>query len=255
MLKLKADAFVKAILIAQELYRGSVSVEVGQCFDSESLAQVLSNLIELEIHLSDLDMPVSLAASQEIRKLLEYNNQPAVVRWNTRHLMESMDDELRTVSLFVVPTSRKHYYNEGQLFGLRVASEFPSAIFDIAEAGKCIALGRFTAAVFHLMRALEIGLCIMAKELGVPSDHTNWHNIIEGIERSVRCMASDPSRPTDWKDQQEFFSKAASHFMFLKDGWRNYAVHRRSRFTDEEAEMIFINARGFMQTLAMRLHE
>ena len=36
------------------------------------------------------------------------------------------------------------------------------------------------------MRVLEIGLCIFADRFGVPSDHTNWHNIIEGIEKAIR---------------------------------------------------------------------
>jgi hypothetical protein len=75
------------------------------------------------------------------------------------------------------------------------------------------------------------------------------------MEKAVRNMGSDPSRPLDWKDQQEFFSQVASHFMVMKDAWRNYTAHARGKYTGEEAETLLINVRGFMQKLATRLHE
>src|ERR1700687_6353897 len=43
-------------------------------------------------------------------------------------------------------------------FGYDVAKAFPRASDDILEATKCYALERYTASVFHLMRAIEIGL-------------------------------------------------------------------------------------------------
>ena len=141
------------------------------------------------------------------------------------------------------------------MFGAEAASGFPSAAFDISEAGKCFALNRPTACVFHLMRVLEIGLGVFAKHFAVPSDHTNWHNIIEGIEKAVRNMSSDPAKPADWKEQQEFYSQAAHGFMFIKDAWRNYTAHARGKYTEDETETIFINVRAFMQRLATRLHE
>ena len=105
------------------------------------------------------------------------------------------------------------------------------------------------------MRVLERGLKVFADRFGVLSDHTNWHNIIEGIEKAVRNSGSDPNRPPDWKDQQEFYSQAASHFMMLKDAWRNYVAHERGKFTEEETEVLLLNVRSFMQKIATRLHE
>ncbi|MFZ1980558.1 MAG: hypothetical protein WAU61_04570, partial [Smithella sp.] len=49
------------------------------------------------------------------------------------------------------------------LFGDFVNAKFPSASFDIIEAGNCFATARYTACVFHLMRVLEIGLSTLAK--------------------------------------------------------------------------------------------
>ena len=95
----------------------------------------------------------------------------------------------------------------------------------------------------------------MAKEFGVPSDHTNWQNILNGVDKAVRSMAVDPSKPKDWKDLKEFYSQATSHFMVTKDAWRNYTAHVRGKYTDEEAETLLINVRGFIQKLSIRLHE
>jgi len=109
--------------------------------------------------------------------------------------------------------------------------------------------------VFHLMRVLEIGLCALANRFGVPSDRANWNTIIERIEKALRDMPDDPNRKADWKEDQEFYSKAASHFMFVKDAWRNHAMHRRAKYTDEEAKTLLMNVRAFMAQLALKLSE
>jgi|ERR1035441_1110734 hypothetical protein len=169
--------------------------------------------------------------------------------------MERLRDEAGTVRLLRISTEKVKYYDNQEPFGPVVSSSFPSAVFDSIEACRCLAVNRSTACVFHLMRVLESGLRVLGARFGIPCDHTNWHNIIEGIEKSVRNMAADPARPTDWKDQQEFFSQAAAHFMVIKNAWRNYTAHARGKYTDEEAETLLFNVKGFMQTLATRLHE
>lgn len=50
------------------------------------------------------------------------------------------------------------YYQQEQLFGSEVFESFPSARYDVGEAGNCYVLGRHTACVFHCMRILEKGL-------------------------------------------------------------------------------------------------
>jgi hypothetical protein len=159
-------------------------------------------------------------------------------------------------SLFLyVPSDRAEYYSKEDGFGVGVGSKFPSAKFDIAEGGNCFAAGRFTGCVFHLMRVLEIGLAALGKVFSVSLAHTNWHPAIEEIEKKVRDMGNSPNKAPDWKEQQEYYSQAASHFMFLKDAWRNYTAHARGKYTEQEAKTIFINVGAFMQKLSERLAE
>jgi hypothetical protein len=150
---------------------------------------------------------------------------------------------------------RKERGEEIPLFGDAVNDKFPSATYDVVEAGNSFAAGRYTACVFHLMRALEIGLTVLAKVFNVPSDHTNWHNIIEAIEKQIRNMGNDPNKSSNWKDDQEFYSQAASHFFILKEAWRNYTAHARGKYNPEEAERIMMNTRFFIQKLSERLAE
>jgi hypothetical protein len=99
------------------------------------------------------------------------------------------------------------------------------------------------------MRILERGLGSLATKFGVNFGHTNWHNVIEEVEKRIRKM--DSSFGADWKEQQKFYSQAATHFMFLKEGWRNHVMHVRDVSYDEgRALSVFGHVREFMQALA-----
>jgi hypothetical protein len=163
-------------------------------------------------------------------------------------------------TFFYVPAERAKFFprvKDPHIFGSPVAGAFPSAAFDIAEAGTCLSLARGTASVFHLMRVLEIGLTTLGAPFGVSLARTNWAPAIEQIESKIRDMHKDPKWKAlpDCKEQQEFYAQAASHFGVLKDAWRNYTMHARGVYTEAAAEDIFNNVKGFMQKLATHLHE
>lgn len=141
------------------------------------------------------------------------------------------------------------------LFGNIVKEKFPSTDYEITEAGNCFSVGRYTACVFHLMRVLEIGLILLAKKFNIPSDHTNWNPMIEGVEKAIRNMANDPNKLSNWKEEREFYAQVVNLLALVKDGWRNYTAHARGKYDDEEAEVIMINVRAFMQKLATKLSE
>jgi hypothetical protein len=107
------------------------------------------------------------------------------------------------------------------------------------------------------MRVLEIGLGVLGAVFGVSLAHTNWAPAIDQIESKTRDMHKDPAwkAKPDYKEQQEFFAQAASHFGVLKDAWRNYTAHARGKYDGNEASDILTSVRAFMQKLANRLHE
>ena len=157
-------------------------------------------------------------------------------------------DELDSHLFLGVDVTRARFY-EDPLGGWESAIErFPSVSFDVEEAGKCLALDRGTACVFHLMRVLEPGLYTLARALGIENVQINWQNAIDQIEKAIRDLPRADSRKT-------FYSEAAAHFVHVKDAWRNRATHSGQAYPVEKAEQVLVNVRSFMQLLATRLGE
>jgi hypothetical protein len=163
--------------------------------------------------------------------------------------------EMKNHGFFHISPEKGKYWprmDSRNALGDSVADAFPSTFFDAGQAGMCLAIGIGTASVFHSMRVLEIGLTAFAVVFGISMAHTNWEPAIREIESKVRDMHKDPvwKALPDCKTKQEQYSQAASHFAVLKDAWRNYTMHARGKHAEDEAEMIFLNVRGFMQKLA-----
>jgi len=163
------------------------------------------------------------------------------------------------VFLYITPEKSRFFPVGNNPYPLTEAvfKAFPSATYDTNEAAWSLALDRSTAAVFHLMRILEIALSELGKVFGVSLAHTNWGNALDQIEAKIRIMHTDPvwkAKP-DCKEQQEFYAQAASHFGILKDAWRNYTMHIRAKYTEDEAEQIFATVKAFMVKLSERISE
>ena len=77
-----------------------------------------------------------------------------------RDLLPEIQREMCRNMYFLVQENRKAFYQEDDtpLFGDIVAAAIPDSTPEIAEAGRCFALDRWNACVFHLMRAIELAL-------------------------------------------------------------------------------------------------
>jgi hypothetical protein len=156
-----------------------------------------------------------------------------------------------------LPEGQAKFFELQEPFGAEVAKKFPSATLDIGEAASCYATTRSTACVFHLMRVLEVGLAALGKVYNISLAQTNWAPAIDQIESKIRGVGSDPAwrvQP-DWKDQQQFYAQVASFLAVVKDAWRNYTAHGHSMYTQDQAELMFMNVKAFMEKAAQRLQE
>jgi hypothetical protein len=104
---------------------------------------------------------------------------------------------------------------------------------------------------------MEIALAALGSMFGVSLAHTNWAPAIEEIESKIWNMHKDPvwKAIPGCKIQQEYYAQIASHFGVLKDAWRNYTMHARGKYTEEEAEQLYGNTRLFLQRIAERMSE
>ena len=130
-------------------------------------------------------------------------------------------DELRQVKLFALNDTEAQLYAETvSLFGPDVSSKFAASILeDIDEAGKCLALGRSTATVFHLMRAMEAALQAFGNKLGIALPDTKvWQVLLDQVNKAIKAVP--PKDPTTIA-----YAQIAANLYNVKLAWRNEVMH------------------------------
>jgi hypothetical protein len=172
----------------------------------------------------------------------------AQLRVLINELRSRFNDEVSAVCLLCVTYGKRHYYQQADaLFGTGVFNNFPTAADDIAEAGKCFALERATACVFHLMRVTEVGLKAAARELEIPYA-PSWESYIKQIRVKVE---EDWSKKTpQWKARESFFKELLGDLQAMKLAWRNPTMHIVRKYDEEDALNILNATKAFMQRLA-----
>jgi hypothetical protein len=225
--------------------------------DERLKKKCLQMLEQAETQFRAIDLTISADTVGDIRKRIEKNILGCNCQWlvdQITNLQKLVERETKgKVFLYVTPERAKFFPNgdNPQAFGSDVAGAFPSAVYDVHESALCLALARPTASVFHLMKTLEYGLAALGDQFGVSLEHTNWAPALGEIESKIREMHKDAiwkSMP-DCKLIQEKFAQAASTFGVFKDAWRNYTMHKRGKYTEEEAELLFNNVKSFMQKI------
>jgi len=170
---------------------------------------------------------------------------------NTKEIVGEIDDLQRRLldradSIFCLTLSmadRALYEPSQPLFGAEIEAKFSNKSEDIAEAGKCLALVRPTAAVFHLMRVMEIGVRRFGDVLGVTlADDKNWQNILDEINKAIRAL-----------DQKAMLTKkyaaASAHLYNVKLASRNEVMHPKQTYTPDEATKVFNATDAFIRDL------
>jgi hypothetical protein len=155
------------------------------------------------------------------------------------------------VALILPPDKEELFDPKSPLFGIEVHAKFTRAIYEIDEASKCLALGRSTASVFHLMRILEIALRAIHTCLGISvaliGNDRNWGKILGRIRdenlRRGNCVEKD------------YFKDIYARLDAIKDAWRNTTMHVETIYTEQEARILFDNTRSFMQKISSRMDE
>jgi hypothetical protein len=165
-------------------------------------------------------------------------------------LQDRMQDEMKNELFLHIDGVQSHLYIQSTpLFGMEVADRFPSAITDIEEAGKCLALGRGTASVFHLMRVMEVCLKSLAKGLDIPYA-PSWESYLNQIE--TRIIEKHQKKSHAWKKSEPFYRDASGDLQMVKIAWRNPTMHIVRTYTPEEADGVYRAVRAFMQRLSTR---
>jgi hypothetical protein len=167
-----------------------------------------------------------------------------------RELQDRIRSELSHHLFFAVPSSVQSFY-EHQQFDPAAVTAFPSAIDDMLESGKCFALSRYTASVFHLNRIVETGLRALTDDIGVKLQH-DWGAQLREIEKELEKRYKTAGARTP---DEQFYSEAATQIGHIKNAWRNPTMHIERRYNEELARDIFNAVKALMRVLATRLKE
>jgi hypothetical protein len=153
---------------------------------------------------------------------------------------------------------RATFLDRKQAFGELVDAKIPKARADIADACKAIAANLDTAAVYHLMRAAELGLRAIANSLGVtvsdkkqqiPIEYATWEQLTANSRNKITAIRQDPKGPQK-NEALQAYSDIADRSEYIRDLWRNDLSHTRRRYSGEETIGIFDRINGFMQAAA-----
>jgi HEPN domain-containing protein len=154
-------------------------------------------------------------------------------------------DELSLATVLVLDEKSKDLFEAKEpLFGDEVEKKFSQMSEDIAEAGKCLALTRSTAAVFHLMRIMELAVQRFGDKLGVSlASEKNWQNILDEINKAIKTLDQKAT-------QTKAYAEASAHLYNVKLCWRNEVMHPKQTYTQDEAKDAFNAVRAFIRDLA-----
>jgi hypothetical protein len=177
-----------------------------------------------------------------------------------RALRETIEGEIARRYFYYYPQDKAELVRkfDSDWEGIAAFSDIRKEAFAAVD---CFAMGHSTATVFHLMRAMEIGVQKFGQRLGVnlikknPGKRVselNWENILNELNPKLRGL---PQATLAQKRRHERYAAVQAHLYNVKDAWRNPTMHPRARgYNELQARDILNNVRSFMVELASLLH-
>lgn len=213
-----------------------------------------------EGQMESLGMKMTLILIKRIKGRMKSTPNPdAWVMEELEKLKERWNDELKGAAFLQLEGSdADDYQKASEGFGEAVNRAFPSSSYDAGESIRCLALGRYTAAVLHAMRCLEFPLGALCKALKVKFPPENWNQAIELCQKNWKDFESKTptkKKPKGWKKLKQFYSEAFLELLYVKDAWRNHAMHAHTIYVEDDARKIVTHTRNFLSHLATKLHE
>lgn len=169
-------------------------------------------------------------------------------------LFGRLEDEMKR-SFWSLNSDEVDYYIRPRKGWEAVIERFPATVDDVEEARKCFALSRYSAAVFHSLEVVEIGLIELGTFIHVTDPHSGWTAIANRLQKIVSKKYEDRD---DFERQNfPFLEQLQGTVEALKNAWWNKISQAQGKlvlmskdFSAEIAEEILFATRAFMRRLA-----
>jgi hypothetical protein len=228
---------------------------------ASSITAVKPMLERFSVEAANVGAKFANISADRLYRLL--NTDPCPLTWGQLGTLLSdiesrFADHLRFVKLFVIHDEKLNFFDAGSvLLGEPTASRFPSVLFDVEEASRCLCLARPTACVFHCMRMIEIGVRSLAKKLAIPDPtkpaERNWGVILSAIKAAI-----DSRYPTSRRmhgSEGAFLEETYVTLDAIKNPWRNATMHVDTVYTEAEAFHILNCSAIFVRKIANVINE
>jgi len=216
---------------------------------SKQRRNVAASYRELARAAEAINAPVTKIAAERARSKLLARSSPVTLS-DLKHInaevRSRLHDEVGEVRFYCLSSNAAAFYNpEEPLFGETVEARLPKASNDISEAGKCFATGRYTASVFHLMRAMEAAVQALSARLGIANTERVWGQLLSDVHAKIEAMPKG--------DERDEWSQVHANLYHVKQAWRNDTMHPKATYTEEEAREVFDAMKAFTRHLATML--
>lgn len=248
MLRFHADKFVSilnAIVSVETLTQDPVALAAAKDIRTHQANKVM----QLGLQLRNLQLPVAVKKAEQLEFYLGKTDATGrekawgeMISGACKELRERIEHELDGKAVYSIPAMVELLEPSAPLFGKAVDDKFPTAAEEISEAGKCLALGRSTASVFHLMRTMECAVRVLSEKIGISDTERVWGNLLSDMAVKIEKLPKGNER-NQW-------SEAHTLLYHVKQAWRNDTMHPKEVHTPEQAKSIFEAVKVFMQHLA-----
>lgn len=243
MEKFSAELFYNIGVLLAQAMEFSEPPRTGPVPYEKQMEILRRTLAVMEKSCSRISLALSVKAIKRAIERLSRSPSQEIIKEMLGEIDQRITDEMEDNLFMFIPQDRAVFYDSKELFGAEVNATFPELQFDIVEAGNCFASGRGTAAIFHLMRIMEVGVQKLGDTLGVVLvAEKNWQNILDEINKKISVLPKNPKRVE--------LSQAAANLYAVKLAWRNEVMHPKETYTLEEAENLIIQVRISVQQLS-----
>ena len=221
----------------------------------ERITRALDNLVPV---LEDLDLKFATKKVETIKlqlrpELMAYDARIIAKRisYALDELQSRIEDDLATRLLYYFDQNEAELIENGERkFSPETLEKFSDTTEDLDEAVKCQGFSRYTACVFHLMRAMEralhaIGVYFNAAIIDKNDRQLSWGKIVANVNHKVEAMPKGRKR-----DNWSYIMTSLHHVNVC---WRNDTMHPKQTYTEEEAQAVLLAVKSFMHHLALEL--
>lgn len=267
MFELEARAFLGTITQLRTLIVHADSIESKEDFlREEDRDVVLRHLVDLIPELNKSSARLAVISAERLRATISADGGVTYryLATQVNDIESRFADHLGDIKFFVInpgevalmqPVDSLLSTPGRMATGFSLA--FPNASFEVEEGAKCCALNRYTAAVFHGMRALEAGIRALCAFLEIPDAtkpaEKNWAIILKSISAKI-----DEKWPRNTRLPNSMGSRIESLYATLdavKNPWRNATMHVETIYAPHEALHILRCVGIFLLDLASHCDE